>query len=328
MGALMRRWRDTALTLLLLAFPVVLTAAPVLDLRAFADDSGAIMILETGNVIDPYFTLQALLLAQENGLDISAYASKWIDWLTARQRLDGSFSRFCRTGPVWLDCREADADDALLAIWLKFLDTMPEQLDIHPAWRKSHDAASKTLETLLDKQRGVYLVSPTFQHGLFMDNLEVWSYQTARVGPAANQAARKFSQAIRNTFWDAQSRRFLVSTQPEQKTVTAAFYPDHVAQIFPLLVNFPLLPNDSGNYYRAWMRQHRALWLKQVSNDYAWGLIAYIAMKQNDKASAQCWLREALPYQRTGHWTVTDEVVAQILQSKGLKPAAANAACN
>ncbi|MFT5532063.1 MAG: hypothetical protein ACI8WM_000245 [Burkholderiaceae bacterium] len=286
------------------------------------------MILETGNVIDPYFTLQALLLAQENGFDISAYASRWITWLTARQRLDGSFDRFCRTGPIWLGCREADADDALLAMWLKLLETMPAQLVSQPILRKSHDAATKTLETLIDKRRGVYLVSPTFQHGLFMDNLEVWSYQSTRVGPGANQSAKKFAQAISNTFWDAQSRRFLVSTQPEQKTATAAFYPDHVAQIFPLLVDFPLLPTDAGSYYRTWMKQHRALWLKQVSHDYAWGLIAYVAMKQNDKTSAQCWLREALPYQRTGHWTVTDEVVAQILQSKGLKPATANRTCN
>ncbi|MDY7575212.1 hypothetical protein [Actimicrobium sp. CCI2.3] len=286
------------------------------------------MILETGNVIDPYFALQALLLAQENGLDISAYATSWITWLTARQRLDGSFDRFCRTGPVWLGCREADADDALLAIWLKFLDTVPAQPDSEPTWRKSRHAARTTLESLLDKKRGTYLVSPTFQHGLFMDNLEVWSYHSAQVGQAANQRTRQFAQAIHNTFWDAQSGRFLVSTQPEQKTVAAAFYPDHVAQIFPLLVDYPLLPTDAGSYYRSWMKQHRALWLKQVSHDYAWGLIAYVAMKQNDKTSAQCWLREALPYQRTGHWTVTDEVVAQILQSKGLKPAVANSACN
>jgi hypothetical protein len=324
----MRRWRECALTLLVLAFPVALSAAPALDLSGFADDSGAITILETGNVVDPYFTLQALLLAQENGLDISAYASAWIAWLSARQRLDGSFDRFCRTGPIWLGCRAADADDALLAIWLKFLESMPAQPGIEPTWRNSHDAAAKTLATLLDKKRGVYLVSPIFQHGLFMDNLEVWSYQSARIGPTAKQSAQKFSEAIRNIFWDAPARRFLVSTQPEQKTVAAAFYPDHDAQIFPLLVDFPLLPTDSASYYRTWMKQHRAAWLKQVSNDYAWGLIAYVALKQNDKLSAQCWLREALPYQKTGHWTVTDEVVAQILQSKGIKPAAANKACN
>lgn len=307
---------------------MALQSAPVLDLRKFADGSGAIMILETGNIVDPYFALQALLLAHENGLDISAYAVKWINWLAARQRLDGSFDRYCRTGPVWLGCREADADDALLAIWLKFLDTTSAPQDSQTVWNKSHGAASKALEALLDKKNGVYLVSPTFQHGLFMDNLEVWSYQSARVGLAASLDARNFARAIHNTFWDKQSRRFLVSTQPEQKTVAVAFYPDHVAQIFPLLVDFPLLPAESGSYYRAWMKQHRALWLAQVRHDYAWGLIAYIAMKQNDKTSAQCWLREALPYQQTGHWTVTDEVVAQILKAKGLFPAFANVACN
>jgi hypothetical protein len=322
------RWLLPALLVPFLSSPVVLQAAPALDLRGFADGSGAIMILETGNVIDPYFTLQALLLAHENGLDISAYASPWVNWLIARQRLDGSFDRYCRSGPVWLACRGADADDALLAIWLKFLETMPAQLDSQPAWRKSHDAASKTLATLLDRKRGIYLVSPTFQQGLFMDNLEVWSYQTARTGVAASVGAREFARAIRTTFWDAPSGRFLVSTQPEQKAMTPGFYPDHVAQLFPLLVDYPLLPAGTGSYYRTWMKQHRALWLSQVSHDYAWGLIAYVALKQNDKPSAQCWLREALPYQQTGHWTVTDEVIAQILQTKGMLPAAANIGCN
>lgn len=329
----MRHWRQGVLTLLTLltlqmTLPAAVQAAPALELRGFADGSGAIMILETGNVIDPYFTLQALLLAQENGLDISVHASKWVNWLVARQRLDGGFDRYCRAGPVWLGCRGADADDALLAIWLKFLDTMPARLESEPAWRKSHDAASKLLETLLDRRRGIYLVSPTFQQGLFMDNLEVWSYQTARTGLAPTLGAREFARAIRNTFWDARSRRFLVSTQPEQKNMPATFYPEQVAQIFPLLMDFPLLPADAGSYYRTWMTQHRALWLRQVSHDYAWGLIAYVAWKQRDTASAQCWLREALPYQQTGHWTVTDEVVAQILQNNGLIPAAANVACN
>ncbi|GAA4028244.1 hypothetical protein GCM10022212_28010 [Actimicrobium antarcticum] len=301
---------------------------PKLDPKGFVDESGAITILETGNIIDPYFTLQALLLARENGLDISPHAEKWAEWLIARQRPDGSFDRFCRTGPVWLGCKSADADDALLAIWMKFLRTMPKQLKEKPSWRKSYDASSKALGQLYDPQRGVYLVSPVFQHGLFMDNLEVWSYKTIRGGVPQNIEAREFARAIRTTFWDAKGQRFLVSTQPEQKSLSHTFYPEHVAQIFPLLFDFPLLPTDASTYYRQWMKDHRATWLHQVKSDYAWGLLAFLAWKQRDNESAQCWLREALPYQQTGHWTFTDEVVAQLLQAKGVIPAAAKAACS
>ena len=299
-----------------------------LDLQRFVDASGAITILGTGDVIDPYFTIQALLLARENGLDISAYSEKWANWLMARQRLDGSFDRFCKTGPIWLGCKTADADDALLAIWLKFLDTMPRQLKNNANWQKSYESASKTLKQLQDPKRGVYLVSPIFQHGLFMDNLEIWSYKTTRPGFLQSMEAREFARAIRVTFWDAQAKRFLVSTQPEQKNMQQTFYPENVAQIFPLLFDFPLLPADSRSYYQQWMKLHRANWLQQVKHDYAWGLLAFLAWKQRDNQSAQCWLRESLPYKHTIHWTVTDEVVAQILESKGLKPASAKSICS
>ena len=299
-----------------------------LDLKGFAEPSGAITILETGSIIDPYFTIQALLLARENGLDNAALAERWAEWLIARQRPDGSFDRFCRTGPVWLGCKSADADDALLAIWCKFLDTMPELLKNRATWRKSYDAAAKTLAQLRDQNRGVYLVSPLFQHGLFMDNLEIWSYKSARPGFLQSLEAREFARAIRTTFWDAKSQRFLVSTQPEQKNLSQTFYPEHVAQIFPLLFDFPLVPADSHVYYQRWMKQHRAVWLQQVKSDYAWGLLALLAWKQKDVESAECWLRESLPYQQTGHWTVTDEVVSQILQQKGLKPSVAQINCS
>lgn len=299
-----------------------------LKLKGFAEPAGAISILETGNIVDPYFTLQALLLARENGLDISGYAERWADWMIARQRPDGSFDRFCRTGPIWLGCKSADADDALLAIWLKFLDTMPAQLKDKPNWRKSYVSAAKTLAQLHDPKRGVYLVSPIFQHGLFMDNLEIWSYKSSRVGYLQSMEAREFARAIRTTFWDAKSNRFLVSTQPEQKDLGHTFYPEHVAQIFPLLFDFPLLPNESRPYYQQWMKLHRATWLQQVKTDYAWGLLAFLAWKQNDKLSAQCWLRESLPYQQTGHWTVTDEVVSQILSKNGIASASATTNCN
>ena len=234
------------LAILLLASSLLINAlatTPVpLNLKGFAEPAGAISILETGNIVDPYFTLQALLLARENGLDISPYAEKWADWLIARQRLDGSFDRFCRTGPIWLGCKSADADDALLAIWLKFLDSMPRQLSEKTAWRKSYDVSAKTLAQLRDPKRGVYIVSALFPHGLFMDNLEIWSYKTTRSGYLQSIEAREFARAIRSTFWDAKSSRFLVSTQPEQKDLSHTFYPEHVAQIFPLLFDFPLLP--------------------------------------------------------------------------------------
>jgi hypothetical protein len=88
-----------------------------------------------------------------------------------------------------------------------------------------------------------------------------------------------------------------------------------------------LLPAEASLYYRNWMRAHRANWLAQGETDYPWGLLAVLALRQNDKASARCWLREAGPMRHSARWAITDESSYQILVSKGLLPAAGDANC-
>ena len=88
-----------------------------LDLTGYAHETGAISIQHEGATIDPYFILQALLLAQEWGFDTTQYAGKWAAWLLARQKPDATFDRYCKNGPVWTPCKTADADDSVLALW-------------------------------------------------------------------------------------------------------------------------------------------------------------------------------------------------------------------
>lgn len=149
----------------------------------------------------------------------------------------------------------ADADDALLAMWLRFLDTMPLEL--------------------------------------------------ARDG----------------------EERFLVSTQPGQRDQKHAFYPDAVAQIFPLWIGYPVPGVDDRQWYRRWRQAHREEWLLQAQTDFAWGMMAIIAWKQGDSGSARCWLRRTADYRHGVHWTVTDEVVAQVLAARGVTPAAEGGPC-
>ena len=40
--------------------------------------------------------MQALLLAHDNGMEISEPAEKFVNWLLPRQKPDGTFDRFCR----------------------------------------------------------------------------------------------------------------------------------------------------------------------------------------------------------------------------------------
>lgn len=292
-------------------------AAAPLDLRGYADASGAISVQREGDTVDPYFALRALLLAHSHGLDITVPAAAWAQWLRTRQKPDATFDRYCRQGPVWAACKTADADDSVLGLWMAFIDTLPAAQRRQPEWVASRAVAQTALARLVDPTRGIYLVSPVYQHGLFMDNLELWAHGFSHAA-AQSPRHRSFTESIRAVFWDTARQRFLVSTQPGQRDTVHAFYPDAVAQLFPLLVQFPRLPGGARAHYRGWMAAHRSEWLAQVHGDFAWGLVAIVALEQNDLASARCWLRVSLPYRHGSHWTVTDEVVAQILLARAL----------
>lgn len=315
----------TLLAITLLRDGMARPATP-LHLAGYAEPSGAITIQHHGDTIDPYFVLQALLLAKEHGLDTRALDLPWARWLLARQKPDATFDRFCRTGPVWLGCKTADADDALLALWLRFIDSLPPEVRQEPAFVKSAADASATLQRLVSPPTGIYLVSPVYMHGLFMDNLEVWAYPPAHAA-TQNRDRPSFGASIQSVFWDPVQKRYHVSTQPEQQTAARRFYPDAVAQIFPLTVNFPYIPGGARSHYRRWITEHRAEWLRQVQTDFAWGLIATVSLRQGDLASVRCWQQTALPARHGPHWTVTDEVVQQILQARSIAPQAPERNC-
>lgn len=303
-------------------------AAPTLDLTGYADPVGAITVLHGGDSADPYFAMQALLLAHDNGMSIAAPAEKFVNWLLPYQKPDGTFDRFCRdAAKKWAACKTADADDSLLAMWMRLLDTMPDKLSKDLAWQKSRSISQASLAHLFQPSRGIYMVSPVVLHGLFMDNLEVWSLKVQGLQPAQRVEAEKLASAIHATFWNPVDKRYLVSTQLEQRSQKPAFYPDHVAQIFPLLVDFPLLPSTARQHYRNWMKMHRSEWLAQGKADYPWGVLAVLALRQNDKASASCWLREAAPVRHSARWAVTDETAYQLLVAKGLSAAGAGTNC-
>ena len=277
-------------------------AAKTLDLTGYADASGAITVQHHGDTVDPYFALQALWLAQTQGMDTSAHALPWARWLDRQYTAAGHLGRYCKTPQAWVWCKAPDADDASLALWLHLLRHLPA--DERKALKAStlEARAWQDLQQLQDTRLGIYKVSPQVTHGLFMDNLEVWS----------TLPGSRLAQSIHNTFWDAQRALFRVSTQPEHPHPGHTFYPDATAQIYPLLVGYPI-PGGAEPHYQRWMDRHRSVWLQQSGREFPWGLIAIVAWQQGDAQTVRCWQHKALPFRHSFFWTVTDEVVAQLL---------------
>jgi hypothetical protein len=274
-----------------------------LNLEGFSDPSGAISVVKQGDAMDPYFALQALLIAHASGLDMGGQDVRLAQWLADRFKRDGKFNRYCRSGAEWRTCQPTDADDAVLALWLNFVKTLPVAERAALVDSPTQDRATRELIQLRDPRNGIYNISWQLNHALFMDNLEVWS----------NRPTRHLARSIQNVFWDKKKQRYKVSTQPGHQEREEEFYPSVAAQIYPLLVNFPLVPGGSRAHYKRWMALHRGLWLTQMQSDYPWGLIAWIAHRQGDSHSVRCWQTASLQHKNAARWTVTDEVIAQIL---------------
>lgn len=322
-----------------LGHPFAHAADAELTLPGYQRADGAITTYFNGDSVDPYFASKALLAAQDAGVATSATAQRWIAWLLPRQHPDGRFDRYCMKGQQMTSCQAADADDALMAAWMELLVRSAPKSGLPPAWRASFDKASKHLETLRNRQTRVYQISATLPVALLMDNVEVSSAFKAvgryRQGQGDTSGAgvwvRKAEQLDRDilsVFWRGEEG-YLVSTQQPN---TNEFYPDAVAQIFPILADIRPAGRPRSADYGLWMQQHRMTWLRMSEVDYPWGLVALIADKMNDKDAIACWRMRSVQFRHGSHWNVLEEALyvafeKRLTPEQALAPPAAGVKC-
>ena len=283
--------------------------------------SGAIVVETDGDFVDPYFAIKALLTAQDGGLDMSGPALAWIRWLLPRQLRDGRFQRYCRGADgEWHACKSADADDALLALWLELLYRMSPDSGMPPEWKASAAKAEDQLAWLFDHKLGIYAVSRHNAVGLFMDNVEIYAAlkdiaaSQRRLGdPARAQQtearAQAMASAIVHIFWDKKHARFRVSTQRHWKQ---DFYPDAVAQTYAWLLGLPT-PEDPRIAWPNWKRRYGAGWMDRRRDPHPWGLVALTAQALGDQNTAACWVAKAAPLRYSADWNVLEEAAYQVL---------------
>src|SRR5581483_4206184 len=119
----------------------------------------ALTVHAGGDFVDPYFATKALIAAEEAGLNVDGPARRWIAWLLPRQRPDGRFERYCRADGAWRSCADADADDALSALWMELLNRMTPHGETVTAWVESAQRADAHLNLLRNSKTGLYQVS-------------------------------------------------------------------------------------------------------------------------------------------------------------------------
>jgi len=303
----------------------------------FQGPDGAMVLNPGGKYVEPYFATKALIVAQDGGLDVHDAAMAWIRWSLPRQRPNGLFRRFCRTGTspaeaatgaseAWHDCAPADADDSMLALWMQLLYRMAPDTGMPAGWKRSVSLSANQLDKLYNARLGVYHISRRNHVALLMDNIEVCaalkdiSQGQARLRDpeAAATAARaeKLGKAIDRVFWDRRAKRFRPSMQKDRP----AFYPDDVAQVYPWLANMNVPGEDEREAWQLWKQEFGSGWIERKYDSHPWGLIALAAEKAGDTDSAECWTAQSDALRGSGSWNVLEEAVWQALRAHFSQP--------
>jgi hypothetical protein len=287
--------------------------------RNYRSADGALLLQTNGNYVEPYFATKALITAQDAGLDIRQAGLNWIRWALPRQNKDGRFDRYCqKAGADWKPCGAADADDSMLALWLQLLYRLAPDSGIPSEWQVSAQKAQAQLAKLRNGRLGIYHVSGRNHVALFMDNMEVYSalkdiaLAQARFGDqqaaqATNKQAGNLVAAIDHVFWDKTHKWFRSSMQKNQP----AFYPDVVAQVYPLLAGFPLKNENAHSVWSTWRSKFASAWLEDRYDPHPWGLVALAALKMGDQSSALCWLIHSESLRYSPRWNILEEAVFQ-----------------
>ena len=301
-----------------------------LDFTGYQNSDGAITLRYQGNYVDPYFAIKGLLLAHDNGFDVNQQANSWIGWSLAHQQADGKFGRYSQQPDQrWQLCAEADADDALLAMWLELLYDFAPPAGFPPAWQNSAARAQRQLARLYMPNLGIYKISLKKSTGLFMDNVEIYAAFTTIsrqlklagnfAGAAANlKQANELRLHILKVFRPSGTGPFRVSTQAEQ---AARFYPEQVAQLYPLMNNMAVSGDNPKIRFENWFNAHGAGWINLTQDHYPWGLVALAALKVGDQDAAWCWLQHAEPFRYSDRWNLLEEMAYQIITRSGQAPA-------
>ena len=298
----------------------------VLD-PVYARPDGSILTWSGGGIIDPYFPTKALLLAQDSGMDISEAGNRWVEWMLAHQNDNGLFSRYCyvKDQVVYDNCSVADADDAMMAIWIELLYRLAPRSGLPQAWARSAEKAEYQLDSIFDSKSTVFFVSKAMPAGLLMDNIEIYAaYKSIernalRIGDTKTvQSYHARAEYLKNgiipTFWDQKTLTYKASTQTRPET---SFYPDTVVQMIPMLYKFGTpemkIPKDA---YKKWMKNHRDEWFALIGKNYPWGLLAVLATDQGDMMTANCWVKRSSPFRHSDQWNVLDETAFEVVEAQ------------
>lgn len=272
-------------------------------------DSGAIAMNPQQLLINPYFANLAAkaLLYRPDSLP---HVQRYMEWYVAHLNPDGTIDDYRVVDTREVATGDADSTDSYAATFLSLVNAWVEaggDVDWVVQNRRKLDKVVTAIIAVTDKD-GLTWAKPGHFMKFLMDNCEVyrgwmdWSALMQRLGdPSAAAARRKadrilaalprFKQADGN--WGYGINRF---GSLHSSNTSRRFYPDAVAQVFPLAFGL----TEEGNGYQA-LDGAQPRWRHLEASDFPWLLPAYAAALAGDKQAA----REALKLVAELHPTLT-----------------------
>ena len=244
--------------------------------------------------VNPYFACMAALglLAETKNCPMTETEQKavgrYLDWHTGiLLETDGKMGVYRKEGGKLIYKEKADSEDGYLGMYLflmgKYLEKT-EGTDLSEYWKKGISLALKKIQSLM--QDGITQVSEENTTVYLMDNLEVWKglYELELAGLEDTQAIRemrkKIQKQIEKIFWDDANQRWRIIGNSDRYHQTE-FYPDGVAQIYPLIYEFPVKEKKKQKVLYEQFTE-RFQWQKLKRTGFVWAITGMAAAQMRD----------------------------------------------
>ena len=181
---------------------------------------------------------------------------RYLDWHTGiLLETDGKMGIYRKESGKLVYKEKADSEDGYLGMYLflmgKYLEKT-ESTDLPEYWKKGISLALKKIQSLM--QDGITQVSEENTTAYLMDNMEVWKglYELEPAGlkdvQVISEMRKKIQEQIEKIFWDDANQRWRIIGNSDLYH-QAEFYPDGVAQIYPLIYEFPVKEKKKQKTY-------------------------------------------------------------------------------
>lgn len=285
--------------------------------------SGAFAMTPAQLHINPYFAnvgAASLLYSA----DYLPTVERYLDWYLTHLNPDGTIHDFHVVNDRLIGAGSADSTDSYAATFLSLVNGW-FQAGGNPTWVTANMPQLKSIEGAIlavTDRDGLTWAKPYYPYKLLMDNCEVyqgwrdWAEVLNRIGRndeakvASQRADRLLASIHRFRSPDGSWAWALSRIGLRLDSYPGRFYPDGVAQLFPIL--FGLTDSPAG--YLAFRQAHPQWWQLRTT-DFPWMLVVQVAKLSNDTTAVTAALTQAERDFPTQRWPWFINESAWVLQA-------------